>query len=96
MFVKESEDRQEEYLKMFIMPGTLGFGKDQPQHYGTLIYYDENNAYHEEKVPSVDGDYARVYDDIYECIVNGKEQKIKHWETLLQMEILEKGVSGLK
>lgn len=95
MFVKETEDRQEEYLKLFVMPGTPGFGKDQPQHYGTLTYYDEGGNYHEEKVPSLDGDYARVYDDVYECIVNGKEQVIKHQETLLQMEILEKGIGSL-
>lgn len=96
MFVKETQDRQEEFLKMFAMPGTLGFGKDQPQHYGTLTYYDAKGSYHEEKVPSLDGDYARVYDDVYESIINGKEPVIKHWETLLQMKILEQGIRGLR
>lgn len=96
MFVKETEDRQEEHLKMFYMPDHADFGKDKPEHYGTLTYYDEAGVYHEEKVPTVDGDYARVYDDIYECIVNSKEQVIQPWQTLLQMKMLQTGISGLK
>lgn len=95
MFVKEKKDKQEEHLKLFYMPDHADFGKDLPSDYGTLTYYDEN-GYHEEKVVSVDGDYGRVYDDIYECIVNHQKQVIEPWQTLLQMEILEKGVSHLK
>ena len=95
MFVKEKKDKQEEHLKLFYMPDHADFGKDLPADYGTLTYYDEN-GYHEEKVVSVDGDYGRVYDDIYECIVNHQKQVIEPWQTLLQMEILEKGVSHLK
>ena len=89
MFEKYSKDRQEEHLKLFHMPTNSDFGKDLPEHYGTLTYY-------EEKVPTVDGDYARVYDGIYDCIVNGKEQVIQPWQTILQMEMLETGVGGLK
>ncbi|WP_154826921.1 oxidoreductase [Clostridium butyricum] len=96
MFIKETKDRQEECLKLFYMPHNEDFGKDEPKHYGTLTYYDDNGEYHEEKVKTVDGDYGRVYDDIYETIVNNKEKVIKDDETILQMEILETGVSGLK
>ncbi|MCI9501834.1 MAG: Gfo/Idh/MocA family oxidoreductase [Hungatella sp.] len=96
MFVKETEDRQEEHLKLFYMPGQPGFGLDEPRHYGVLTYYDENGEFHEEKVPSAAGDYGRVYDGVYECVVNGKEPEIKPWQTLLQMEMLETGVKGLK
>lgn len=96
MFEKYDKDRQEEHLKMFYMPNHSDFGKDLPQHYGTLTYYDDMGNYHEEKVPTVDGDYARVYDDIYDCIVNGQTQIIQPWQTLLQMKILEKGVENLK
>lgn len=95
MFVKESDDRQEEHLKMFYMPGQPGFGQDEPRHYGVLTYYDENGTFHEEKVPSVTGDYGRVYDGIYDCIVHKKEPVIKPWQTLLQMEMLETGVRNL-
>lgn len=96
MFVKESKDRQEEHLKLFYMPTNDDFGVDLPNHYGTLIYYDEQGNYHEEKVKSEIGDYGRVYDDLYEAIVSGKEKTITDDQTILQMEILETGVRGLK
>ena len=95
MFVKEKKDRQEDHLKKFYMPGSAGFGIDQPEDYGTITYYDENRNYHEEKVVSEAGDYARVYDGIYDTLVNGKPQIITHEQTLLLMELLEEGVKGL-
>lgn len=96
MFIKETKDRQEECLKMFYMPDNEDFGKDRPQDYGIITYYDENQDYHEEKVKTVDGDYARIYDGIYDTIVNHKEKFIKDEETILQMEILEEGIKNLK
>lgn len=96
MFVKETEDRQEEHLKLFYMPGQPGFGLDEPRHYGVLTYYDQDGGFHEKKVSSLAGDYGRVYDDIYECIVNGKEPVIKSWQTLFQMEMLEEGIRNLR
>ena len=78
------------------MPTNKDFGVDTPEHYGTLIYYDQDGFYHEEKEVSVTGDYARVYDGIYDCIVKHQPQIITHEQTLLQMEILETGISKLK
>lgn len=95
-FIKESKDRQEEHLKQFYMPTNPDFGLDLPQHYGTIIYYDDNNQYHEEKVPTVTGDYAEVYRGVYNCIVKGEAQVIKPEETIYQMEMLEAGIKGLK
>ncbi len=96
MFVKQTKDRQEEHLKLFHMPTHSDFGVDTLEHYGILTYVDDAGNYHEEKVESVKGDYGRVYDGIYDSIVHGKEQVIKPWQTLLQMEMLETGVKGLK
>lgn len=96
MFVKEVKDKQEEHLKMFVMPGEPGFGEDKPSEYGTLIYRDDEGVYHEEKVPTVTGDYARYYDALYETIMNGKEQLVKPIETITQIEIMENGIKGLK
>lgn len=95
-FVKETKDRQEEHLKMFYMPTNKDFGKDTIDQYGVLTYVDNEGTIHEEKVKSVDGDYGRVYDDLYEVIVNNKEKTIKDYETLLQLEILEEGIKNLK
>lgn len=95
-FVKETKDRQEEHLKMFYMPENKDFGIDTFNHYGILTYIDDRGIIHEEKVPSVNGDYGRVYDDLYETIINGKDKIITDEEILLQMEILENGVRDLK
>ena len=95
-FIKETEDRQEEHLKLFYMPDHPDFGIDSPKHYGTLIYYDNKGNYHEEKVISEKGDYGRVYDDLYEAIKNGKEKTIKDEEILYQIKILEEGSKNLK
>ena len=96
MFIKEKKDKQEEHLKLFYMPHHNDFGVDLPHEYGTLTYYDENNIYHEEKVISVNGDYGRYYDDLYETIINNAKPLVTPEQTLLQIEILEKGIVGLK
>ncbi|WP_404456569.1 oxidoreductase [Oceanobacillus kapialis] len=94
-FVKETKDRQEEHLKLFYMPDNKDFGIDTLQHYGVLTYVDEDGTIREEKVKSVNGDYGRVYDDLYEAVINGKDKTITDEETLLQMEMLETGVKNL-
>ncbi len=95
-FVKQTKDRQEEHLKMFYMPENADFGVDTLSHYGVLTYVDDNGDTYEEKVKSVNGDYGRVYDDVYEVIINGKKPTITEEQILLQMEILETGVKDLR
>lgn len=96
MFVKVKKDRQEEHLKLFYMPNHEDFGVDLLEHYGVLTYQDENGMIKEETVPSVKGDYGRVYDALYETIINGKDPVVKDEETLWQMEILETGAKLCK
>lgn len=96
MFIKEKKDKQEEHLKLFYMPDHEDFGVDLPSEYGTLTYYDDNDIYHEEKIVSVNGDYGRYYDALYETIINGKEKLVKDEETLLQIQILEEGIQTIK
>lgn len=95
VFVKQTQDRQEEHLKLFYLPkGHADFGIDLPEHYGTLTYLDDAGQYHEEKVVSEKGDYARVYDDMYQAIMQGKDKTIKDEETIAVMEIIENGIEG--
>ncbi|HCE12312.1 MAG TPA: NAD(P)-dependent oxidoreductase, partial [Enterococcus sp.] len=96
VFVKETKDRQEEHLKAFHMPDNPDFGIDLPQHYGTLTYIDQNGDYHEEKVISEVGDYSRVYEELYESIINGKDKIVKDEETILQIEMLETGIQQIQ
>lgn len=74
--------------------GHADFGIDLPEHYGTLTYLDDAGQYHEEKVVSEKGDYARVYDDMYQAILQGKDKTIKDEETIAVMEIIENGIEG--
>lgn len=95
-FVKEREDRQEEHLKLFHMPDNADFGLDRPEDWGTLVWYDDEGDYHEEKVPTVRGDYARFYDGVYATLVDGAEPVVKPEETLAVMDILSEGVGKLQ
>ncbi len=96
MFVKQEKDRQEADLKKFYLPDRADFGLDLPEHYGTLTYYDTEGRYHEEKVPSEVGDYGRYYDALYETLVHGAPQLVTEEQTLLQMDLLEEGIRGLR
>ncbi|MGC3797809.1 NAD(P)-dependent oxidoreductase, partial [Enterococcus faecium] len=57
---------------------------------------DEQGSYHEEKVISEVGDYSRVFEGIYETLVNGAEKVIKDEETILQKKILEEGIKSIQ
>ena len=94
---KVTQDRQEEHLKQFYMPYEHeDFGKDKIEHYGTLKYYDDEGVYHEEKVPTVNGDYARYYDALYETIMHGADVLVKEEQTIAQIGILEEGIKMCK
>lgn len=92
MFVKQTKDRQEEDLKHFYMPSNTDFGQDKPEHYGVVTYIDDKGHYHEEKVISESGNYAKMYQAIYDTIILGKEKIVKDEETIRQIEIIEEGI----
>lgn len=91
-FVKLSEDRQEEFLKRFEMPDTPGFGTDRPEDYGILSLRGEEP----EAIVSEQGDYSRVYDDLYNAVMLGQPLKVRPEQTLAVMEILENGIQPLE
>lgn len=91
MFVKQSRDRQEEDLKKFYMPCNEDFGLECMEDYGILTYEDDYGHLHEEKVESVRGDYGRVYDALYDTIVQHTSSVVKEEETCCVMKILERG-----
>jgi len=90
-FVKMDVDQQENDLKLGIMPGTEGFGLDSPAEYGRLTYFNQNGDRIEKAIPSVAGDYGRVYDAVYETIVNGAPKLVSDEQILTVISILENG-----
>lgn len=96
-YIKQGMDRQEEHLKLFYLPAEhKDFGLDRPEDYGTVVYYDADGGYHEEKYPTVRGDYAYFYDNVYDVLVNGAEQAVKPEETLETIRIIETAIGKLE
>ncbi len=94
-FIKQDTDRQEYDLKHWYLPDHADFGLDRPEDYGMLTYVDDDGQYHQEKVPTVRGDYGRVYQGVYATIVDGAQKVTTDDETLLVMQMLETGVKNL-
>ncbi|WP_233209023.1 MULTISPECIES: Gfo/Idh/MocA family oxidoreductase [unclassified Erwinia] len=94
-FVKHKKDRQEEHLKLFYLPHQPGFGLDTPEEYGVLSWVDEQGVFHEQKVVSERGDYARYYDALYDTLIHGQPKLVSDQQTLLQIRLLEEGIQGL-
>lgn len=92
MFVKEKKDRQEEHLKLFYLPNHDDFGIDRVEDYGTLTFMDNEDQYHEQKVKSVNGDYSRFYQAVYDSLILKRPKLVKDEETIRQIEILEEGI----
>ncbi|MDR0199634.1 MAG: Gfo/Idh/MocA family oxidoreductase [Streptococcaceae bacterium] len=92
-FIKETVDQQENDLKLNIMPGSPGFGEDSPFEFGRLVYMNQNGDRIEKAIPTVVGDYARVYDSVYETLVNQAPKLVSDSELLSVLEILEAGIA---
>lgn len=89
--IKENVDQQENDLKVGIFPGSEGFGADTPQDFAQLTYYNQNGDRIDKSIPTISGDYGRVYDAAYESIVNGAEKLVSDDQILTVIETLENG-----
>lgn len=90
-FIKQDVDQQENDLKLGMMPGSAGFGQDSPADFGNLTYYNQNGDRIVKTIPTVAGDYARVYDAAYASIINGADKLVSDEQMLTVIEILENG-----
>lgn len=93
-YIKHNIDQQEYDLKTGIMPGDTGFGIDAPQDYGKVTYYNQNNDRIEKIIPTITGDYGRVYDAVYETLVNQQEKLVSNEQLLTTISILEAGAAA--
>ena len=89
--IKENVDQQENDLKVGILPSAEDFGTDTPQDFAQLTYYNQNGDRIEKTIPSVSGDYGRVYDAAYESLVHGADKLVSDVQILSVIEILENG-----
>ena len=93
-FIKYGIDKQEECLKAGMLPVDIGFGLDPVENYGVISYIDNSGNEKEEVMVTPLGDYGRIYDNLYEAIINKKEKLVKDEEALLLLEILEAGIKS--
>ena len=96
-FVKVEKDQQERDLKKFYLPaGHDDFGLDTPEQYGVLRYYDEDGAFHEERVPTVRSTYSAFYEALYKTVAHGAPQLVKPEETITQLRMLEDATRDMR
>ena len=91
-FIKYGIDKQEEYLKAGTMPWEKGFGEEPEENYGQFAYIDNGGRMRKDIMHTIPGDYGRIYDNLYEAIINKKKKLISDEEALMLLEILTIGI----
>jgi len=87
-FVKYGLDMQEDNLKAGMQPTDTGFGIEPIEQQGTMFthYESETNS---QSVNTERGNWALLFENLYEAIVYGRELLIKPRDVLQQIKIIE-------
>jgi scyllo-inositol 2-dehydrogenase (NADP+) len=88
-FVKYGEDVQEAKLRAGELPVGENWGKEPDEFYG-MLHTEIDGKVVRERYPSLAGDYALYYDNLYETIVHGapvKEKPEHGYNTIRIMEL---------
>lgn len=86
-FVRYQIDQQETCLKNGVMPDYAHFAEDE--ELARLEYVDEQGVNHLEHLPSVKGDYGRVYDALFATLTTGAANYVSEEQALTNLEILD-------
>ena len=84
-FVKFGLDPQEAALKKGIMPGTSGFGKEDPSRYGTLTAADGRS----EAIATEIGCYTAYYEGVADAILMGQPVPVDPADARNGLRIIE-------
>lgn len=87
-FVKYGMDPQEEALLRRKRPGSVDWGRDRPEQYGTLSRV-EDGLVKTEKIETAQGNYGRFYDNVYEVLCCGARQLIDPTDAVNVLKIIE-------
>lgn len=87
-FIKEFCDEQENQLMSGMAPDHPDFGLELENKEGKLTYVDENNNTITERIPSKKGNFNGLFEEVYDCIRNGKTFSVRNEEILEQIKIL--------
>lgn len=83
-YVVYGMDPQEEGLKVDVLPGNEAYGVFPESQWGVL-HTDAGR----EKFPTVNGNYMRYYDNIYDVLRRGSRPEVTHVQMLELIRILE-------
>ena len=87
-FIKHGIDEQEDHLKMGMKPTDSNFGIESIKHSGTLNT-EINGLIIKGTVETEIGNWALLFQNLHDAIVDGKELLIKSEEVLEQIRIIE-------
>jgi len=88
-FIKYGYDTQEALLNNGLTPCTgKDWGKDKPENYGLIRYFDGG----EEKIETIAGSYTQYYKDIYISLITGKDPQITAKDGRNTIFIIEKAI----
>jgi scyllo-inositol 2-dehydrogenase (NADP+) len=87
-FIKYGMDVQEDHAKAGILPNDPNFGIEAPQYFGTLTT-DLNDLAVHGKVETERGNWAILFQNIYEVITQNKQPLIDNEDILTQIKIIE-------
>jgi predicted dehydrogenase len=88
-FVKSGEDPQEALLRAGALPVGDDWGKESEDIYG-MLHTEIDGKVIRERYPSLKGDYAAYYQNLYETIVQNKpvRERIEHgYNTIRLIEL---------
>ncbi len=87
-FIKSFCDEQEAQLLSGMRPDAIDFGKEKPNNEGVLTYINDKNEKITELIPSLNGNFMALFEDLYQNIRFEKEFPIKNEEILQQISLL--------
>lgn len=87
-FIKYGLDVQEDNLKAGMQPTDKGFGIEPIEQQGTMFTHHENET-NSQSVNTERGNWALLFENLYEAIVYGRELLIKPEDVLQQLKIIE-------
>ena len=92
-FVKYGIDVQEEALLAGQRPGQADWGKEAKEFYGDLSTL-ESGAIAERKVPTINGNYGRFYENIYAACIKHADLLVKPEEAVDVLRIIEAAIKS--
>jgi scyllo-inositol 2-dehydrogenase (NADP+) len=87
-FIKNGIDPQEEQLKRGMRPGDIGWGEDQPDHYGRLTLEHDGLVFRG-TIETIHGWYESFYEGLVETIRYGKPAPVLATDARNTIRIIE-------